>query len=63
MPSTNFPPFLVLGKVTVAAAGTPVGLLDAFLGGSLKAAAGGPQKLRVASILFTVLNVITVNTG
>ncbi len=62
MPSPNNPPFLVLGKVSVPAAGTPVGLLDAFSGGSLKAAQG-VAKIRVVSILFVVLNVITVNTG
>src|SRR6266478_7552974 len=67
MPPPNSPPFLVLGKVVVTTAGTPVGLLDAFapVGG----AAGDLRssktslKIRVVSILFTVLNLITVNTG
>ncbi len=67
MPSTNFPPFLVLGKVSVPVAGTPVGLLDAFVpqggvAGGLKATAG-VAKIRVVSIVFVVLNLITVNTG
>lgn len=67
MPSPNFPPFLVLGKVSVPAAGTPVGLLDAFvpqggIAGGLKASQG-VAKIRVVSIVFVVLNLITVNTG
>jgi len=70
MPSPNNPPFLILGKVVVTVAGTPVGLLDAFQTGAYKsttaAAAGGltPNlKLRCVSIFFVVLGVITVNTG
>jgi hypothetical protein len=65
MPSGNYPPFLILGKVAVTTAGTPVGLLDAFTlnGASLKAAGGGPAKYRCASILFVVSNLVTVNTG
>lgn len=72
MPSPNNPPFLVLGKVSVAVAGTPVGLLDLFGGNpgiyksTTTAAQGGLNpgvKLRVVSIFFVVLNLITVNTG
>jgi hypothetical protein len=69
MPQGNFPPFLALGKVVVTTAGTPVGLLDAFVwppaggvAGGLKSAAG-TAKLTCVSILFVVLNLITINTG
>jgi hypothetical protein len=62
MPSGNYPPFLILGKVSVTTAGTPVGLLDAFQGGALKSAQG-VAKIRVASIIFVVQNGITTNTG
>jgi hypothetical protein len=60
MPTPNFPPFLILGKVIVVTAGTPVGLLDTLVypyvggaAGGLKAAVNG-QKIRVTSILFVV---------
>ncbi len=69
MPTPNNPPFLVLGKVAVTTAGTPVGLLDAFQSGAYKSTTAAPVgltpnlKLRCVSILFTVLGLITVNTG
>jgi hypothetical protein len=68
MPVPINPPFWPIGKVSVVAAGTPVGLLDAFTppggsAGGLKAVNNGGLKLRVSSILFTVLGLITVNTG
>jgi hypothetical protein len=70
MPQTTFPPLLPLGKVVVTTAGTPVGLLDAFVyppaggaAGGLKASGQNGQKIRVASIYFAVINGLNVNTG
>jgi hypothetical protein len=70
MPSPTFPPFLPIGKVSVPTAGTPVGLLDAFVwppaggaAGGLKAAGASGQKIRFASVLFAVIGGLNANTG